>query len=157
MLLQNFSHSQQRSSSDCLAACAEMALRHLGISVPYSRIERLLRATPDYTPFGNLRYLESLGLFIKIETNGTAAIFQQMIELGLPVIVAVQTAELPQWQYEATHHALVVVGINLPQETITIHDPRFVEAPIEIPLLNFMIGWEEKDRQYAFIALADPN
>ena len=30
----------------------------------------------------------------------------------------------------------------------------FAEAPIEMSLLQFEIGWQEKDRQYAVIGLA---
>jgi len=32
---------------------------------------------------------------------------------------------------------------------IYIHDPFLPSAPIEMPLITFEIGWEEKGRQYA--------
>ena len=33
MLLSNFAHRRQQRESDCLVACADMALNHLGIHV----------------------------------------------------------------------------------------------------------------------------
>lgn len=42
-------------------------------------------------------------------------------------------------------------------DLIYIHDPFFPTAPIEMSLIAFEIGWQEKDRQYATIGLAPPD
>lgn len=86
--------------------------------------------------------------------QGDLALFEPTLELGLPVIVGVQTLTWEHWQGEVTQHAVVVVGIDQANNLIYIHDPFFAHAPIEMPLLNFQIGWEEKDREYASIGLA---
>lgn len=38
----------------------------------------------------------------------------------------------------------------------TAIDPYFADAPIEMSLVEFQMGWEEKDRQYGVIGLAPP-
>lgn len=154
MLLSSFRHRQQQYESDCLVACAEMVLNYLGIEISYPQLARKLRAGSSFTPFGHLRYLESLGLFITMGEQGDLALFEPTLELGLPVIVGVQTLTWEHWQGEVTQHAVVVVGIDQANNLIYIHDPFFAHAPIEMPLLNFQIGWEEKDREYASIGLA---
>lgn len=156
MLLSNFRHRQQQYESDCLVACAEMVLSYLGIQINYKRLARQLRAGSSFTPFGHLRYLENLGLSINIGEQGSLSIFESTLELGLPVVVGVQTLTWEHWHGEVTRHAVVVVGIDQANGLIYINDPFFANAPIEMPLLNFQIGWEEKDREYAVIGLTAP-
>jgi hypothetical protein len=62
MLLSNFTHKRQRRESDCLVACAEMVLNYIPLN--YTRLAKLLRAGPSFTPFTNLRYLAALRLAI---------------------------------------------------------------------------------------------
>jgi ABC-type bacteriocin/lantibiotic exporter with double-glycine peptidase domain len=83
MLLSNFAHRQQRRESDCLVACAEMVLDHLGIQISYQRLARILRAQPSFTPFSNLRFLEALGLSVSL-AQGNPASFEPYIELRVP-------------------------------------------------------------------------
>jgi ABC-type bacteriocin/lantibiotic exporter with double-glycine peptidase domain len=157
MLLSNFTHRRQQRESDCLVACAEMVLHHLGVPTRYPRLAKLLRAGPSYTPFSNLRYLEQLRLSITLGEQGDLSIFEHSIEVGLPVVVAVRTLDWPHWGKEIAEHAVVVVGIDQNQGVIYIHDPFFAEAPIEMALIDFEIGWEEKERRYAVIGLAPPD
>lgn len=154
MRLSNFRHRQQRHESDCLVACCQMVLEYLGIPLRYERLAKRLRAGSAFTPFGHLRYLETLGLSLTLGEQGDLSIFAPTLELGLPVIVGVQTLTWAHWQGEVTRHAVVVVGIDQAQGVIYINDPFFPNAPIEMPLLNFEIGWEEKDREYGVIRLA---
>ena len=92
MLLSNFRHRQQQHESDCLVACAEMVLSYLGIQISYERLAKRLRAGPSFTPFGHLRYLETLGLSVTLGEQGYLSIFEPNIEMGLPiVVVGVQT------------------------------------------------------------------
>jgi ABC-type bacteriocin/lantibiotic exporter with double-glycine peptidase domain len=157
MLLSNFTHRQQRRESDCLIACAEMVLNYLGIPLSHERLARLLRAGAAFTPFTNLRYLASLGLSITLGEHGDLSIFEPNLELGLPVVVGVQTLLWGHWQGEVTRHAVVVVGIDREHGVIYINDPFFPHAPIEMSLLRFEIGWQEKDREYAIIGLTSPE
>jgi hypothetical protein len=38
-----------------------------------------------------------------------------------------------------------------------VNDPFFADAPIEMSLVEFEIGWIEKGQEYAVIGLIDPN
>jgi ABC-type bacteriocin/lantibiotic exporter with double-glycine peptidase domain len=156
MLLSNFGHRRQQRESDCLVACADMVLHHLGLSINYPRLARLLRAGPSSTPFGNLRYLEQLRLSVTLGEQGDLALFEPYLEAGLPVIVGVKTLAWPHWGGEVTRHAVVVVGIDQEHGVIYVHDPFFAESPIEMDLLAFEMGWEELERHYAVIGLASP-
>ncbi len=157
MLLLNFPHRKQQAENDGLVACADMALLAIGIEFSYPRLPKLLKAGPLFTPFTNLRYLEALHLSIQLGKNGDWSIFEQHIELGLPVIVGVTTIGWQHWQQEITQHAVVVVGIDRANDLIYLHDPFFEQAPLAMPLLEFEIGWIEKEREYAIISLVEPG
>jgi hypothetical protein len=133
-----------------------MVLHHLGLTISYRRLAKLLRAGPSFTPFTHLRLLESLHLSIRIGQRGDLSIFAPTIESGLPVVVRVKTIGWPHWGNEITEHAVVVVGIDQRQGVIYIHDPFFAEAPIALSLLRFETGWIEGDGYYAIIGLAPP-
>lgn len=131
-----------------------MALNHLGVQISYQRLAKILQARSSFTPFGNLYFLKTLGLSVTI-SQGEVASFEPYLESGLPVLVSVQTIDWKHWGDEVTEHAVVVVGVDESNGVIYIHDPFFATAPIELPLLTFEIGWEEKGRQYAVIALEE--
>jgi len=156
MLLSNFIHKRQRLEADCLLACAEMALAHLDIELDEARLRKILRVGTEFTPFHHLRYLERLGLSISRGEQGDVSIFEAFIESGLPVLIAVKTIDWPHWGEIVTEHAVVVVGIDHLHDRIYINDPFFAEAPLEMSLQLFEIGWEEKARQYAVISLELP-
>jgi hypothetical protein len=134
-----------------------MALNHIGVQIAYGRLSRLLRAGPSFTPFSNLRHLESLGLSITIGRDGDVSLFEQHIDLGLPVLVAVRTINWLHWGNEVADHAVVVVGIDQNKDAIFINDPFLAGAPIEMELIRFETGWEELDRRYSVISLAPPE
>lgn len=157
MLLSNFGHRRQQRESDCLVACAEMVLNHLGLQIGYRRLAKLLRAGPSFTPFTHLRFLESLRLSITIGEHGDVSLFAPYLELGLPVVVGVKTLGWHHWGTEVTEHAVVVVGIDESRSVIYIHDPFFAQAPIELSLIEFEVGWIEREGYYAVIGLAPPE
>jgi hypothetical protein len=130
-----------------------MALNHLGLQIGEKRLAKLLRAGPSFTPFTHLRYLEALRLAVTIGKQGDLAIFEPNLAIGLPVLVRVKTVGWPHWEDEVTEHAVVVVGIDQSRGVIYINDPFFGEAPIELSLLRFEIGWIEGDGYYAIIGL----
>lgn len=82
MLLLNFRHRQQQAESDCLVACTAMALEHLGITLSYDQLAKLLKAGPFFTPFGHLRYLEPLRLSLTLAKHGSLSIFEENIALA---------------------------------------------------------------------------
>jgi ABC-type bacteriocin/lantibiotic exporter with double-glycine peptidase domain len=133
-----------------------MGLDYLGVAVDEERLRRRLGTTEQGTPFSNLERLQALGLFVHHAKQGDLPIFEHYLELGLPVIASVETFGWQHWAGEVTRHAVVVVGIDRENDVIYIHDPFYADAPIEMDLTEFMIGWEERERQYAVIGLTPP-
>lgn len=153
MTLLTIEHKQQQRESDCLVACTQMVLSYLGVEITSGRLSRLLDITESYGLLNNLRFLTDLGMNVHYDDYGDIAIFEQHLAIGLPIIAGVQTLGWKHWHQEVTYHAVVVVGLNLTDRTIAIHDPFLPEGPIEMPILDFEIGWFEKDAQYVVIGL----
>ena len=149
MILLTVSHQQQTQQTDCLAACAAMVLDYLHIPTAYNRLSQLLKIDAIGTPFRNLDNLQAVGLSILIE-EGSIQSLKDYLEIGLPVIVAVDTHQLSYWD-EATDHAVVVVGIDA--ENVYLNDPDLSTAPQAVSLAEFELAWLEKDYLAAIIQL----
>ena len=141
------SHRKQEQQADCLAACAAMILDYLQVRVDYRRLIRLLRIRAYGAAFSNLRLLESLGLRVEIG-RGDLEMLRSIIEMGSPVIVALDTAYLSYWA-EKTDHAIVVVGVDA--DMVIVHDPDLPEGPRWVPAVQFESAWLEHDYRYAVI------
>lgn len=127
-----------------------MVLDYLQIPIHYERLYKLLRAQSFGTPFRNVRFLKSLGLSIAIQ-DGDFAALQKYLEIGLPVLASVDTADLPYWNRESTDHA--VVGLDIDEDAIYIHDPFFANAPQKLAIEKFESAWLEKEYLCAIISL----
>jgi ABC-type bacteriocin/lantibiotic exporter with double-glycine peptidase domain len=147
MTLLPVSHHRQKQQADCLAACAAMVLGYLHVPVAYNRLTHLLRVSEIGTPFRNLSYLRPLGLSVLI-AEGDLEALREHLDSGLPVIVDVDTAQLPYWD-EATDHAVVVIGVD--DQQVYLHDPSTSGAPHIVSLTEFELAWLEKDYLYAVI------
>jgi hypothetical protein len=134
-----------------------MVLEYLGLTIDDTRLAKLLRAGADFTPFGHLRFLAQLGLSVIWGMQSEVSLFETYIELGLPVIVGVKTLNWPHWEGVITEHAVLVVGIDQAQDRIYLHDPFFAQAPIEMSLIEFEVGWIEQEGYYAVVGLAPPD
>ena len=142
------SHTEQKYDGDCLVACADMALQYVGRFVPYKRLIRLLRTNIEYgTPFSNISYLEKLRVTIE-QGNGTIERVIEILNEGYPIIVLVNTGELPNWASDA-RHAVVVVGID--EVHVWVHDPTFAKAPLKLPFGDFDLAWLAMYERYAVI------
>jgi ABC-type bacteriocin/lantibiotic exporter with double-glycine peptidase domain len=149
MILLPVSHQPQQQQADCLAACARMVLHYLQVPVDYQRLTRLLRLDAIGTPFRNLQHLESLGLEIRI-TEGDMLKLRRHLDSGLPVIAAVDTAQLAYWS-ETSSHAVVIVGLD--EQFVYVNDPDLADAPQKIALAEFELAWLEKDYLCAVVSL----
>ena len=142
MLLLGIKHSRQRREADCLVACCAMVLDYLQVPIGYDQLARLLE-TRDFGSFLlAVHNLETLGLVVKSGKEASFEIFEQFIEPGLPIIVSVRTWTLLHWQEFDTDHAVVVVGIDIDNETIYIHDPFFGQAPLALSFDEFDRAWD---------------
>lgn len=145
-------HYRQRSTADCLAACAWMLCRYWGSVIPYPELITLLGTTPEVgTPFSNLRRLTRVGFGVQIDA-GTLAGLYRLLQDGQPVVVSVQTGELPYWENEWSQHAVVVVGMT--EATILLNDPVVQPAPIGVNLGDFDLAWLAQGEAFAVITPA---
>jgi ABC-type bacteriocin/lantibiotic exporter with double-glycine peptidase domain len=147
---------QQQTQADCLVVCAKMVLAYLGIEVPLDDLVRQLGTTEWGTPFTNIKRLEAFGLFLEVNKYGDVSLFEQAIESGLPVIVAVKTSWWQEGEVLSTDHAVIVVGIDQSSGVIYIDDPYAADAPLQLSLIEFEASWIEKEQAYALIRLAPP-
>lgn len=142
------SHKRQRHRSDCLAACVTMIPAHLGRSVRYSRLMRLLNITPDLgAPASNVESLSVLNVSVEYG-SGSMGDLATHITQGIPCIVFVHTVHLSYWP-EAVRHTVVVVGMD--EEQVYLNDPFFDVAPQIVSRLEFELAWDEMDNTYAVI------
>jgi len=81
-------------------------------------------------------------------TSASLGDLGRRVQEGIPPIVFVATAALSYWQTDCLH-ALVVVDIE--EQAILIHDPAFENAPLTIPLDEFLAAWGELAQLTALI------
>ena len=124
-----------------------MALEAIGRPANYMRVRRRLRVEAHGTPFRNLRFLEQLG--VSVETgSGSLDVLRAALARDLPLIVAVDTRDLPYW-HDSCWHAVVVVGLD--EERAYINDPAFADAPQIVSMAWFELAWLERDYLYGII------
>ncbi len=127
---------RQQQQADCLAACAFMALTHLGIRIRYTRLLRLLQVKSFGACFYNLRALDELGVAATIG-DGEMTILESHLNQQLPVLTSVDTQDLPYWD-TVERHVVLVIGLDL--HTVYVNDPAFAAAPqpVERASLNLL-------------------
>ena|SRR5688572_27008872 len=141
-------HIVQRQRGECLAACAQMALRYMGYPVDYGRLLKLLRIKSGMgTLASNIRHLETLKLNI-IFQQGSFDQLQDHLQQNHPCITFIYTGELSYW-LEGVNHAVVVVGLD--DQNIYVNDPAFPTGPLEVNRGEFDLAWLEWDEQYAVL------
>lgn len=140
-------HFKQSRDGRCLPACARMVLAYLGKDYDEESLARLLRARSFGTPANNIRLLSLVDCSVIFE-QGTEADLHYHLARRLPCIIFLKTEVLPHWQIEDSH-AVVLVGMA--GETAYFNDPAFDDAPVSVPLQNFLLAWSEFDYEYAVI------
>lgn len=142
MNLLPISHRQQSQQADCLAACTAMILEYLHVPVQYENLLRLLNVRSFGASLFNLRNLQKLGLFVVIK-EGHFSDLQSYLDMGLPVVVSVSTAELRSYWRNSADHAVIVVCIDT--NFVYVHDPVLPSAPQIVAIQEFESAWLEQD------------
>ncbi|MCB0168643.1 MAG: C39 family peptidase [Anaerolineae bacterium] len=146
-------HLQQRDRGHCLAACAQMILTYLGVSVTYDALLKQLDIKPSLgAPVSNLRFLEKLQLTLDYKTFGTFEDLHDQLRQKQPCLAFIKTGELPYWT-ENVDHAVVVVGLD--DHYIYLNDPAFATAPIQVEQREFDLAWLEWDEKYVVLSLRE--
>lgn len=139
--------TQPEDSADCLPICVAMILDYLDRSMRLRAIKRTLGTTAIGTPASNIENLNSSKLNVSYK-QGTIDDIHQNIRSSNPCIIFVRTDEFSYWPV-ATNHAIVAVGID--EQFIYANDPYFDEAPVPIPIDEFMLGWIEREQYMGLI------
>lgn len=130
-----------------------MLCRYWGVPTTYAQLTATLKSNPDFgTPFPNLTRLQRHGLRVQIST-GTLKALYKLLQSSQPIVVPVQTVELPYWRGEKSQHAVVVVGMT-PTQTL-LHDPILNSGPVGVALGDFDLAWLAMDEEFALITPAD--
>lgn len=147
----NVPHYPQETDGLCLPACIQMVLAYWGISIPQKELARRLGTRPHIgTPHRRITHLQFTGLTIHHAADGDLATLRDYLSRAIPLIVFVQTADLPYWNEHPSRHALVVIGME--RNTITVIDPGTTSTPHTVPVGDFLLAWDEMDATYAIIA-----
>lgn len=146
-------HHKQQGSADCLAACLAMLLSYHNQLVAYKQIVSLLDIGPIGAPRRNIARADRLGVDV-VYREATMSILIDLVRSGSPVIVFVDTEELPYWT-STTNHAFVVAGFSetaVGDDVLFVNDPAFANAPIEIAVGDFELAWLNADYMCAVIS-----
>lgn len=143
-------HHPQEEDAGCLAACAQMALAGLGISLSQSELNQLFELTPLGVPLSRLTRLDQYGVKATIHRHGTRDDLIQAVDQNIPPIVFIRTGQLSYWQ-EDTQHALVVRGYDGPH--FLVNDPAFPDGPQTVLVDELILAWDEFDNAYALLTL----
>lgn len=154
MTLLSISHRRQSQQADCLAACAQMILQYLQISISYNRLLDILETEQSGSYFSKLKNLESeLGLIVELaQGNEDLDTLYDHLDQALPIIAYVNTGQLRSYWAVTTFHAVIITGLD--DEFVYLNDPYFADAPKEVPREEFILAWLEQDFWHVVIRLA---
>ncbi len=140
---------RQTEESDCLAACAAMALTAIDVNLPYTTLLSALNVKPWGTPHRNILKLAELNLNIRVTyQQGKIPDLRRVLDGGLPPMVFVWTGELPYWS-TAVWHAVVLVGYD--DRNFYVNDPAFSLSAQPLAIGDFDLAWLAYDSYYAVI------
>jgi len=140
-------HRKQEDDGMCLPACAAMVLAYLGRRLGQKELADIFGTTKLGTVSSNITRLTTLGLTVEYE-EGSAVRLRHHLSQGIPCIVFLWTGNLSYWQVD-TPHAVVVVGMT--EDAFLVNDPASADAPVSVPVDEFLLAWCEFEYKYAVI------
>ncbi|MBI1882041.1 MAG: C39 family peptidase [Chloroflexi bacterium] len=141
-------HQPQETDAGCLAACAQMALARLGMTVSQDELNRLFELTPLGVPTSRLKRLERYNIRVTIQKEGSLDDLLQAIDQDITPIVFIRTGQLSYWT-EDTQHAVLVSGYD--GSDLLLNDPAFPNAPQRVSADELLLAWDEFDNSYAIL------
>ena len=143
------SHYPQEHATSCIPAVVRMVLSFWSIEQNELVLSQMLQSEEEGTSIFNIKFLQEAGIGITVWVGEMdVEELKQNLDQGVPVIVAVWTANLLYWKVNRPH-AVVVVGYD--EKTVYLNDPKFPDAPQTIAWDNFLAAWDEFGRFGALI------
>jgi ABC-type bacteriocin/lantibiotic exporter with double-glycine peptidase domain len=128
---------RQQSEGDCLPVCIEMVLGYWGLPVSYQDLTRQLGTDPNVgTPASRALRLQSSTLSVEYSQADEAKLRDYLAQ-HVPVVMLVDTAELPYWSRRAAH-SVVLVGVE--GSMAYVNDPAFDIAPLSVNLGDLLLA-----------------
>jgi ABC-type bacteriocin/lantibiotic exporter with double-glycine peptidase domain len=141
---------RQQSEGDCLPVCVQMVLDYWGQPADRDDLIAQLGTDPDVgTPGSRVRQLRLRGLTV-IYRPVTELDLQQWLAQRIPVILLVDTAQLPYWSRRAAH-AVVLVGLD--GSTAYVNDPAFAISPLALSFNDLLLASDAMGNLAAVVAL----
>ena len=141
-------HVRQEEASGCLAACAQMALEHVGVTTTQRQLNQLLTLTDAGVPASRIQVLIRFQVDV-LYTSGSDVELRNLLDQNLPAVVFVFTGDLPYWSANI-RHAVLVIGYD--EDSVYLSDPAFEQAPQTVSWDDFLLAWSEFDYRYAVIS-----
>lgn len=133
---------RQQSDGDCLPVCVEMVLAYWGKPVARETLIRLFDTDPAVgTPAGRALRLQTLGWHVLFQ-RATETDLRQWLGQAIPVIVLVDTQELPYWSRRSAHAVVLIGSAN---ESVSLNDPAFDTAPLTATWGDLLLASDAMD------------
>jgi hypothetical protein len=124
-----------------------MVLAHYGKTQTEGELGLLLDTQSTGTPARNVMRLSGPEIEVYLRPSNLLEL-QQVLAVGQPPIVFLQTGALDYWSMDIFHTA-VLSGLDA--TTAALHDPNFATAPQLTSLQRFEKAWAQTGQLAAFI------
>jgi len=132
----------QQNDGDCLPTCVEMITAYWGKHIARQDLIELFDTDPAVgTPAGRVLRLQTMGWAVVLQPASEND-FRQWLAQQIPVILLVDTGELPYWSRRCAH---AVVLVSIAQDTTIVNDPAFAAAPISVSLGDLLLASDAMD------------
>ena len=135
-------HFRQSRDGFCLPACVRMVLAYWGEVRHEADIAQQLGTKRHGTPISAVRRLAQdrrYDVELAVLSDST---LKSLLQNGIPVIVRVWTAMLPNWTVE-TSHVVVIVGYD--DTGVFVNDPGAAAHSLHVAWDAFLAAWAEFD------------
>jgi len=127
-----------------------MVLKYIGVKRSQAELAEQMHAIPGAGIVGrHILNLQTSDIHV-VYAQGAIEHLATWLAKEIPIIVFVQTAELPYWHGAEAQHAVVVVGLD--QEHVYVLDPAQEPNVIAVAVGDMALAWEDwMDGRFAVI------
>ena len=139
--------ARQATDHTCGVASLQSILYYYGLPFREDTLAAMLQTTDDGTPYRNMVSLaEAQGFKVSVHTKLTLEELRKFIDLGQPVLLAIQAWMGPPVDWSTYEEGHYVVAIGYDQGNFYFMDPSTLGQYTFIPNSEFMARWHDKDK-----------